>query len=342
MTIQFMDNFQQYGTDESFMLDGIYASVSGTLNSDPDGISPGKTILLNGSYALRKVLSTDLTTVGSGFRVWFPELPDGNSNAIFQWRDNANAVQCTLSIMSTGGLQFWRGDFTTLLGTSATPVVTAGAWHHIEVKALIDDTAGTLEVRVNGRVIIDLDTIDTKATSIAGCAQVVWGDNSISSERFYMKDVIVWDSLGSSNNDFIGDVQIVSLIPTGDTALNWTPSTGTDGYALIDESVPNDTDYISADDTLPDASVFTLSDLDADVVSVKGLMSFVRMFKTDGGTAQVQVGLVSGTNTDNGEDRPITVAETTWMDLSELDPDTAAAWTPIAVNAVKLRIDRTV
>lgn len=343
MAIQFMDNFSNYGSDETFPLDGVWAGWgTATLSTDPDGVSGGKVTLLGGGYTIRKVLSSDQTTVGAAFRVWFSDLPTDNTNEIFQWRDNANSAQCTVNVTSTGAISVFRGDNGgTLLATTATPVITAGGWWHIEVKAFINDSAGTLEVRVNGVPKIDLDTIDTKATSVAGCGQVVWGDNSISSDRFYLKDVVIWDGTGTTNNDFIGDVQVVSLVPVSDSALNWTPSTGSTGWNLVDESDPNDADYVSADDTLPDAVVFNLSDLDEDVVSVKGLMSFVRMMKTDGGTAQVQVGLVSGTNTDQGVDRAITVAETYWMDTSELDPDTAAAWTPIAVNALKLRIDRT-
>jgi hypothetical protein len=343
MSIQFMDNFQQYGTTESNLLDGVYADYSGVaLADDPDGFSTGKVLTCGGSAfgnPIRKVLTTiEQTTVGVGFRLWLSNLPSSNGQDIFYFRDAANDTQLTVEVNSTGTMTVKRGS--TVLATTAAPVITAAGWYHIEMKAFFDQTAGTFELRVNGVPKIDLDTIDTVDTSLIECSQVVL--TYYDSGDAYFKDFIIWDGNGTANNDFIGDVQIVSLIPVSDNSLNWTTSTGATGYNLIDESIPDDADYVYADDTLPAASVFNLSDLDEDVVSVKGLMSFVRMMKTDGGTAQVQVGLVSGSSTDLGADRAITVAETYWMDSSELDPDTAAAWTPIAVNALKLQIDRTV
>jgi hypothetical protein len=340
MSIQFMDNFQQYGSNEGNMLDGVYASRDGVdLLSDPDGVSAGLVLRIGGaSQEIRKVLTTiEQTTVGVGFRVWLPELPAANGRTLFDFRDAANDSQITLEVNSTGTMSLQRGS--TVLATTPAPVITAGGWYHVEMRVLFNQTVGTAELRINGVPRIVLDNQDTCNTTLVECSQVAL---SYVVETVYIKDFIIWDGNGTTNNDFLGDVQIVSLLPTSDSGtLNWTPSTGSTGWNLVDEIDPNDADYISAADTLPDSAVFNMSNLDPDVVTVKGLMTFVRALKTDGGSGSLQVGLVSGSSTDLGADRPITVAATTWMDISELDPDTAAAWTPIAVDAVKLQVDRT-
>ncbi len=343
MSLEFMDNFSNYGTDENNLLDGVYAEIfdNGTqLTTDPDGVSGGMVLKMSGAgtQGIRKVLSAAQTTVGIAVRTWISELPNANAKTILVFRDAANADQVTLQMNSTGTLSVTRGS--TVLNTTTVPVITAAAWNHIEMKVLFSQTVGTIEVRVNGVPKIDLENQDTCNTALVECSQIVL--TNLSNNHFlYMKDLYIWNDGGSIYNDFVGDVQIVTLLPDTDVSLNWTPSTGLDGSNLIDETTPDDTDYISADDSPPAAFVCELTDLDSEVVSVKGLMIFSRMLKTDGGTATVQNSIVSNGDDGNGADRAITVAATYWMDQIELDPDTAAAWSPIAVNNARLKINRT-
>ena len=48
------------------------------------------------------------------------------------------------------------------------------------------------------------------------------------------------------NNDFLGNVKVVPLFPSGDTAtLQWTPSTAGTHYTLVNETKDNDdTSYV--------------------------------------------------------------------------------------------------
>jgi hypothetical protein len=158
-----------------------------------------------------------------------------------------------------------------------------------------------------------------------------------------MKDYVVWDGSGTSNNDFLGSVIVYELFTSADDAFpaGWS-STGADGYSVLDNNPPDDgVSYITADDTPPSAAEFSLTNLPADITSVKGLVTRVRAAKSDGGDGQLQVSLISGASTDAGSDRPITVAQTYWSDVSELDPATTVAWTPSGVNAAVLKIERT-
>ena len=65
------------------------------------------------------------------------------------------------------------------------------------------------------------------------------------------------------------------------------------------------------------------------------------MLKTDGGAATVQMSMRSNGSDDAGADNAITTAATYWYDISEIDPDTATAWTPTSVNNSLLVVDRT-
>jgi hypothetical protein len=113
-------------------------------------------------------------------------------------------------------------------------------------------------------------------------------------------------------------------------------------YATTLTKGPSDTSYISADNSPPAASIFTMTDLPDDVISVKGVIPIGRMYKSDGGDCTVEMA-VSPDNIsyDAGSDRPITVAPTYWWDISTLSPATGVAWTPDEVNSMRFRIDRT-
>jgi hypothetical protein len=139
-------------------------------------------------------------------------------------------------------------------------------------------------------------------------------------------------------------VLVKDLIPTADVNTNWN-TTGPNRFSILDNRPPNDAAFITAINPPPAAYVAELSNLPADVTSIRGLMTFVRAAKTDGGDGSLQIGLISDPlgvpATALGANRPITVAQTYWRDVFEQDPKTLAPWTPAAVDLVRLQINRT-
>lgn len=340
-----------YSTDESLMLDGIYAQVEGVLRTDPDGISGGNVLSHdegsnNSNVPWRFVLPNGAeTTAGVALRFWVSSLPNLNFlDQIIRFIDLSNNNLAYLTMTTTGALSVVVVGGSTY--TSTVPNVTAGGWYHIEMKY----THGTgalcsFEVRVEGVTIAALTQTDVAGTN-SSIYQVGSFTNRVNhGYDAYTKDLAIWTGSGSYNNNFLGSVLVTTLIPSGDISLNWQPSSGTTGYQILDNIPPVDSIYIYADNTYPAAYVGTLTDLPTDVTSVKGLITTVRAAKSDGGDGSFQVGLISdaaGTPTTGlGADRPITTTPTYWRDVFEIDPDTSAAWLPAAVNAVELQLNRT-
>jgi hypothetical protein len=352
MAIVHADNFSIYGTSTGLMLNGIYAQTSGGLSSDPDGVSPGRVYSVSGAgasttHGLRYVLNTNATKLGIAGRWWFPALPTGSNGTPcpFMWRNVANNDIACLTVDSTGRISARQGSYDgSILQTTTNPVITANGWYHVE--ALIDYANQTFEVRVEGVPVIELDSLTLTGGPFS---QIFFGTRSLNTSvlrQFFIKDVVVYDGTGSYNNDFIGSALVTNLTTTADVALNWTPSTGSNGYSILDNIPPNDSQYIFAeDDPLPSPYVADLSQLPDEVTSVKALITFVRAAKSDGGDGSLQVGLISDPDgtpaTALGADRPITVAQTYWRDVFEEDPATSAPWLPAAVNDAQLQINRT-
>lgn len=341
-----------YGTDTSNMLDGTpWVALEGApLVADPDTVAFPNGIVLrhrSGSsgptQAARLSLLTPHQKVGVAHRFYLASLPT-STRAFLSLNTTGNVGRYGLRVRPNGGLELSKGTTgsVSVLATADYPILFANSWNHIEIVA--DVVTGEIEVRKNGVEIAALTTTDgSPAGSTIGMVAFPSGNSGDGSfQDMYTKDLVVYNGAGTQFNDFQGQVSVYDQYPDGDQTLNWTPSTGSTGYNLIDETTPNDADYIEADDTPPAASEFTLSNLPADVTSVRCLTSIVRALKTDGGDGNLQVSLTpNGTNYDAGTDNPITTSATYWYDSSELSPATAAAWTPSEANAARIKIDRT-
>jgi hypothetical protein len=341
MSLEWMDNFAIYGIGgEARMLNGLYAEIGdSSIVADPDPSGSGEPVLeviSPGGLGWRRVLGGTRTRVGIAMRLWMPDLSSEGDSRFLSFRDVSNAVLCDLTILTTGALRFRYDGLGSNIDTSG-PVLIANAWQHVEIVVDFSTTVGEVEVRVEGVTVLTGDTLNTGA----GCAQVA-SDIDETGFVIYQRDLVCYNGLGTLNNDFLGAVLVVSLDVTSDVSLNWTPSTGTTGYEILDNVPPVDTTYISAGDPPPAAYEGGLSNLPADVTSVKAVQTVVRAAKIDGGDGNLQVGIISGASTDTGADRPITTAFTYWLDVFETDPATGVAWTPVAVDAAEIQIDRTV
>lgn len=348
MAIQWADDFGGYGVgagSNTRMLNGLYATVVGAITEDPDPLSTDP-VWERGNSAfqcLRRVFSASRTECGVALRVWMSSLPSSTGN---RWglgfHDLDNNPLVTLICETNGAITIKKGSYTdNTVVTSTGPALTAGAWNHIEWHVLSGDDTGSVEVRVNGvPVILEEDIVDVFGGSMAQfCMNSASGGAGY---NFYIRDLVLWDATGSYANDFLGSVSVIGLQPTADVSFNWDAVGVTDGYeALANDPPLDDTEYISADDTPPAASTFSLSNLPDDVTSVKALITQVRARKSDGGDGNLQMGLISNGDTWTGADRPLTTAFQYWFDVSHTDPDTSSPWSPSAVDNVILQLDRT-
>ena len=289
--------------------------------------------------------------MGCACRLWLDKLPAGLPAAGFGWviTDIANAEQIGLRIETNGALSVYRGHIGTggtgtLLGSTAVPVIAPNAWNHIEFKYTIDNAAGSFSLRVNGVTVLTISGADTQNTANANSAQINFMNTiagATDPATAYLKDFIIWDTTGTYNNNFLGSVSVLDRDPVSDVALTWTPSTGANGWSILDNNPPlDDAAYISA--ATPLSNTFGLQDLPADTTSVRGLLLINRSRKIDGGDGNVQMGIISGASTGLGSDRPITTAYSYWKDVFEVDPATGLPFTPAAFNAANLKFARTV
>lgn len=346
MALLFADNFSHYGTPAR-MLEGAYAEADGSLVVDPDGVSTGR-VFFTGTGSARKVLPSTNETTGVAIRLWMPQLPVAASTFFpgIAFRNLADRNIVSVCPTTTGALQInnYSNDalniWTSVAAVTTGPVITASGWYHLEVT--YNSTTKECKVYVEGREVLSATSTTTTTGTVA---QVTFGGirggGGSATATGNFKDFVAWNGAGVLNTSQIGTVQVISLDVNSDVAQPWaaTPP-GTPGYDILSNNPPDNAQYLTAAFPVPDPYIGTLSDLPPDVSSVKGIVTFARFTKTDGGDAELTVSLLSDGETAAGAVHTGSVAQTYWLDVFETDPATGMPWTPVAVDDLEIKLDR--
>lgn len=336
------DPFDHYGNTAAMLL-GTYADVflvldtasqrNGTtcLHLFSDGI---------GSRYFRRTLGDAKAVVGFGAAFKLTALPNDRNIIFCQGRDLSGTICWTISQTNDGRIRAWKGDFATLLGTSGQ-VLAVNAYQHFESKVFTDALAGSIEVRINGETVLDVtgaDTAGAGGSNLPSQIFVLGGGTQV-----YVDDMFAWDDQGDYVNDFIGDhrVRLAKLI--SDTAqADWTPNVSSaTGFEMLTE-IPNDGDttYIEAAEPYL-ASEFEFEPVPDDVASIAGIMLVGLQRKTDAGTCNTQLSLVSGISEGLGAETALSQLYTYYDDAMVTDPNTGAPFLPADLSAARLKITRT-
>lgn len=184
-----------------------------------------------GTNTARRVLPATKTTVIMALRVYMPDLQSSNNSAccIMVFADGANKGLFFVTLTTTGAVQLWSGDGNapgrpdTLLLETSGPVFKAGAWTHFEAKLHIDAATGSFQINVDEQLAILGTGMNTGTTPIAQVRIEKLGAGTTNPPLF-INDLTIKDTAGTLNNDFEGDIRVVTLFPNGDTDVaGWEP-----------------------------------------------------------------------------------------------------------------------
>lgn len=316
--LRFIEGFDQYGASSNVVpkgwTSGGDAGVNETGRFGGSAYDPGTTLNLT---------LTAQQTWFAGFALYYPG-GAGTSSNFFSFRDSTT-VQAGLRITGSGQLIVYNGTATAL--ATSTNTLAADTWRYIEFGVHIADSTGTYEVRVDGTPWLTGTGADTKAGTVTTADNFLWqrvGGNGATA----IDDVYIVDTQTGGTTTFIGDCRVATVFPASDgTLTDFTLSTGTTAWSLVDESpAPNTTDFVSSTTTNHQHS-FNMADLPTDG-TIKGVFLTAYASKSDAGTNTMacivtQTGTTSvGTNVD---------ISTTWTyglrQLYETNPVTGSAWT---------------
>tara|TARA_R110000796_G_scaffold61138_1_gene141603 strand:- start:11841 stop:12875 length:1035 start_codon:yes stop_codon:yes gene_type:complete len=162
------------------------------------------------------------------------------------------------------------------------------------------------------------------------------GPGNSSSGQVFFDDIYV------SDGTRYGDIVVEYTFPDTDTVnADWTPASGVDGFAMVDNAPPNPVQYIETS-TINDISDFDVANPSATVFQVFGVMVTSVALRTGASVEEFNTRLISGASVGAGATNvaPQTTAAYR-RDIFDTDPDTGIAWTPAGVNGLQVGVEKT-
>lgn len=339
MTLKFIDGFDHYSTSE---LLAKWTASSGTvaISSGAGRNGTGALQAPSASSAAATVTKT-LAAASAAFVIGFAFNPSAlptSAREILTLFD-AGSVQVDVRLNPDATLSVTRAGTALTSGTSSLSL-SLNAWAYIEFKVTIADSiaANSCKVNVNGVNWINVATgQDTKATANASANHLRLGPNGgfPGSTTWKYDDLYVCDQSGSVNNDFLGDVRVETLLPSGaGNSTQWTPSAGSN-YQCVDENPPNgDTDYVSSS-FATNVDTYAMGNLSTSPSSIKGVQTNLYARKDDAGAHSIAAVVRSGGTDYAGATTAVGDTYAFLSEIREADPATSAAWTAAGVNAMQ-------
>lgn len=340
MALVWVDGFDTYGTSiaspvsPTGILTRKYTTQYGTLRVYGPRISGnGYSIRTEGSYIDTPVLTADTKLIiGFGLFIhhWALGIQDGTLFEIYQgstrriygyWHARMAALQIKLDkatdeVIGEIPAKWYR-------------------WQYLELA--FDTSAGTFEARLNGETVVSASGLTFDSINEI----VRLGRQTYPYSYPYFDDFYVCDGTGSRNNDFLGPRKVVTLRPESDVVgyQDWTPLTGVDHWAMVDEEVcDDDSTYVSETDT-DETDLFEIDDVSSLLSEVNGLMLYADARKEDGdGDFNLRLPIRLSAVVDEGSS--IVVSETAYTGkyrISEEKPGTGD-WTASDVDSAQIGV----
>jgi hypothetical protein len=344
MSLLFLEGFEHYGTGStarSRMLAGLWAQVSSQWSIVNTNARTGSHSLSNPGISAsrdeaRLVFGNDSEIIGAGFGVMLPNLPAGTDRSYISFRSSSNVSIITLCLQSDGTIALRRGNFDGTLIEVSDTVLTAGTFHHIEVRSLFDSTVGEFELRVNGITQMQLGGLNLGSNRAVSLSFVATLCNML------IDDIFVWNGLGTTNNDFLGPLRVLTVYADSDgVPQDWSVVGATSAFDAVNDPIPDDdASYIGSTDA-GDKATLGLPELPPEISAIAGIFVPVLARIDDAGTGQINVSAVSeGDSYYGGNATPLTATYTYWPFIFDYDPHTEAEWTKSAFEAASIQIEK--
>lgn len=338
MALLFIDGFDHYATADITKKWTAIGAGSPVINASAGRRSGGALLCPNATTNtanMQKTLPSSYATLIVGFAL---KVSAFSARSVVRLMDTAT-VHVNVFLNLDGTLSVRRG--TTVLTTTASALST-DTWYYLELKATINDTTGSYDLRLNGSSWTSGSNVDTRNAGNASVNVVSLGTDGVATNALTQSfdDLYVADTSGSApHNDFLGDVRIDTLYPTADgTYTQFTPSTGTDHYALVDETAPNTSDYVESS-TAGHKDSYAMGDLSAITGTIFGVQVSAAALKDDAGARSLKVGVRSSTTDSVDAGTALSTSQLYYSRILQTDPATTAAWTESGVNAAQALVE---
>lgn len=332
MALKGYDGFDHYSAAADFFAkDGFIQYSLPAVSANPTFVSPGRTG--DGKYAN---LSGLVVTFGQ--RVASAGVGFGTIGGTTWSFVDSIAAQTQVSVQfnsSNYTIVVKRGDGTQLY-LSPNNVWGADVWNFIEIWLVVDSSAGSVRVDVNGQTLVNLTGINTQHSSNAW-----WDQLSVPGlpVNLPFDDLYYCDSTSGAGtypcNAPLGDMHVFTKFAVGNSSVQWTPLANANWQEVSEVAMDSDTSYNSTT-TAGNEDLLNFGALEATISKIIAVQVTGAYRKDDAGSRVIKQALKSGTTEVYGVDFSLPTNQYAyWTDAPwVVDPNTSVSWTLSGVNAV--------
>jgi hypothetical protein len=228
-------------------------------------------------------------------------------------------IQGYIRLGMDGCLYFYSAS---LRGVSSP--IPIGTWVFLEFEITIDNSSGSCKIYMNGDSILDLSSIDTQVATTGQISSI----SIIPVENACFDNIYICDDSDGPPTR-LGPLYIEELLPIADITTDWTPSTGTDHFAIVNSF--NDSTYLTSM-TMNNSDVFGFEDLTYIDSNIQGAMQLTRVGIDPLGLRELEYGCYSGANSNAGLVNLVSPIFESIIHTYTVDPNTSNAWTVTGIN----------
>lgn len=168
--------------------------------------------------------------------------PSAANKVIIGFAYLASATRSDIVTVKDVGTLAWNPDNgkLTFAGGAGTATILLNLWYYFEI--VVDKANGLVQVWVNNGKDIEA-ALPTSAQFLTQY-ETTWVNSATDAKS--LDDVTLVDATAGRYTDRIGPISILSRLPTSDVDKEWTPSSGNDHYALVDNQPPKDDEFIQS------------------------------------------------------------------------------------------------
>lgn len=334
MAITQIDGFDLYTSINGSNLTGLPVNSRWTVGNGAliAGRFGGQAVQLTAG-AMSRAVEVPTATIALGMAFKVNDVTSAGAE-ILSFLDNTGTRMITISTNAVGGLNVYLGgNVSTLLGATPPGLLALNTYHYLEIELVISNTVGVVNLYLDGAPELTLSGIDTQVGTPSVISLVrISGSSTVSAcDDYYLTDTAVK----------LGEQKVTTNRASADTAAaQWTPLTGTSGAAMVSDSVVDgDTTYISSA-TVGQKSIFDMANFSAPVpLAITAVQISFTARKDDATTRQVRSTNISGATPFVGTTQNMTSSYLKFNAIYATDPNTTAAWTPAAVDALEAGVE---
>jgi hypothetical protein len=343
MALQFCDGFDSYGVLADVL--GKWSSCAFSTGAADLAFVPGAgrfgggaLRIVNTATFLRKKLATPVDELYVNAAVFPRAWPAATASFLLIEDASGNAAALR---MTTGGSIVGTPMGTTAAVTpTSVQAVALGQWNTLAIHYRCADSGGRWRVLLNGAELFNF-TGDTRSAGGPLIDRIALANpRGGAGNEWDWDDIVVYDASGSFLNALITqDLKIETLRPVADDGVHaWSPSAGSDHYALVDEAAPADSDYLTAS-VAGTRDLFAIADPAAAPQTAYALVVNARGRRTDVGAKNLRPLVKVNAAEDLAANLALSNQVTTLQHPVYRNPEGAVPWTGASLNAALLGIE---